>query len=69
MVVRGNPDSPGKKLVQAEAKKAAAAAKGAAKPKAKAKAKGKYGKLVVARTAVLDDGNGNVTLPVAAKDD
>ncbi len=69
MAVRGNADGPGKKLVAAEAKKAAAAAKGAARPKPKAKAKGKDGKLVAARTAVLDDGNGNVRLPEAAKDD
>ncbi len=69
MVVRGNPEGPGKKLVAAEAKKAAAAAKGAARPKGKAKAKTKDGKSVVARTAVLDDGEGNVRLPEAAKDD
>ena len=67
MVVRG--DAPGKKLAAAEAKKAAAAAKGAAKPKAKAKAKGKDGKQMVAKIAVLDDGQGNVTLPDAAKED
>ena len=67
MVVRG--DAPGKKLAAAEAKKAAAAAKGAAKPKAKPKAKGKDGKAIVARTAVVDDGEGNVTLLEAAKDD
>ena len=70
MVVRGNPDGPGKKLVAAEAKKAAAASKGAAEPKAaKTKAKSKDGKSVAARTAALDDGQGNVKLPEAAKDD
>ena len=68
MVVRGNADGPGKKSVKAEEKKTAAAAKAAGKPKAKPKAKGKDGKLVVARTAVIDDGNGNVTLPEAAQE-